>query len=54
MVSTNIIGWFDIPVDDLDRAMRFYEKVVGEPLRQYSLPGLEGALFSEHGVTGRF
>ncbi len=26
---TNFVSWFDIPVSDLDRAMKFYSKVFG-------------------------
>ena len=52
MVTCNIANWFDIPVEDLERAMRFYAEVIAEPLQQYSAPGLEGALFPDRGVTG--
>jgi uncharacterized protein len=52
MSPANIAIWFDIPVDDLDRAMRFYEQVIGSPLQRYSAPSIEGALFPERGVTG--
>jgi len=52
MSSSQIVNWFDIPVGDLDRAMKFYTEVVAEPLQRYSAPGLEGALFPERGVTG--
>lgn len=52
MEASNIVNWFDIPVGDLDRAMRFYAEVVAEPLQRYSAQGLEGALFPDRGVTG--
>ena len=52
MASPQIVNWFDIPVSDLDRAVKFYTEVVAEPLQKYSAPGLEGALFPERGVTG--
>lgn len=52
MPSSNIANWFDIPVEDLERAMRFYAEVFAEPLQKYSMPGLEGALFPNRGVTG--
>lgn len=52
MASSQIVNWFDIPVSDLDRAIKFYTEVVAEPLQKYSAPGLEGALFPERGVTG--
>ncbi len=52
MATSNIVNWFDIPVEDLDRAMSFYAEVIAEPLQRYSAPGLEGALFPARGVTG--
>lgn len=52
MDAANIAAWFDIPVADLDRAVQFYEEVIGKPLQRYSAPGIEGALFPERGVTG--
>lgn len=52
MATTNMANWFDIPVEDLDRATLFYAEVVAEPLQRYSAPGLEGALFPDRGVTG--
>ena len=32
MDVTNAIGWFDLYVDDMDRAVRFYETVFGTTL----------------------
>ena len=26
-MKTNVVGWFEIPVSDMDRAKKFYEKV---------------------------
>ena len=48
-----IAAWFDIPVSDMARAMRFYEKVTGQTLkrldmgggRSTALLGAEGCLF---------
>ncbi len=48
----NVVNWFDIPVTDLDRAMRFYGEVVGLPLQRYETEGIAGALFPAEGVTG--
>ncbi len=31
---TNTINWFEIPTTDLDRASRFYEAVLGTPLKR--------------------
>jgi predicted enzyme related to lactoylglutathione lyase len=50
------IVWFDIPVSNMDRAIRFYEAVTETKLRRLPLPtGEETALFEprgEGGVTG--
>jgi predicted enzyme related to lactoylglutathione lyase len=40
------INWFEIPVNDLDRAQRCYETVLGRPLRRESMgPQAELAVF---------
>ena len=31
-MSKNLLGWTDIPVTDLDRAVGFYSKVLAEPV----------------------
>jgi predicted enzyme related to lactoylglutathione lyase len=38
----NPVGWFQIPVHDLDRAVKFYEKVFGYSLK--SVPGEGGGM----------
>ena len=52
------IHWFEIPVTDIDRAQRFYEAMLGAPLRReamgaqtlavlpYAEPGVGGALLA--------
>ncbi|RZS63315.1 VOC family protein [Sphaerotilus mobilis] len=41
------IHWFEIPVDDLDRAQRCYEAVLGRPMRRESMgPQIELAVFA--------
>jgi predicted enzyme related to lactoylglutathione lyase len=35
----NQIVWCDIPVLDLDRAIRFYAAVLGSPVNKHELPG---------------
>jgi len=35
----NAISWFEIPVADLDRAQRFYETVLAQPLRREDFDG---------------
>lgn len=38
MSGMNAVGWFDIFVDDLDRATGFYEAVFGRPLEAIGDP----------------
>lgn len=58
-LTRNALTWFEIPVNDLDRAQAFYETVLGAPLRReamgpaqtlavlpYSEPGVGGALIA--------
>jgi len=41
----NVVGWFEIPVTDLDRAIVFYETVFDVKLELMKLPELEMAMF---------
>ncbi|WP_396214545.1 VOC family protein [Gemmatimonas sp.] len=38
MTMHNAIGWFDLYVDDLDRAAKFYETVFQQPLEPMGDP----------------
>jgi uncharacterized protein len=38
MAKTNAIGWFDIYVSDLERAVAFYETVLKQKLEQMGDP----------------
>lgn len=42
---TNPVGYFEIPVADLDRAIRFYETVFGHALERTMVDGYPMALF---------
>jgi uncharacterized protein len=44
----NAINWFDIPVTDMPRAMKFYETLTSQPLKLESIgaPGMEMAVFN--------
>jgi len=41
----NPVGWFEIPVHDLDRARRFYEQVLGVTLSVHTVGPLAMAWF---------
>lgn len=36
----NQVVWFDIPVVDLDRAIKFYSAILGAPIKKDSHPGM--------------
>lgn len=38
MTQMNAVAWFDIYVDDLDRAVGFYETVLGQSLEDMGDP----------------
>lgn len=44
-MNTNAAGWFEIYVQDLAGARRFYEGVLGRPL--HPLPGIDMLLFDQ-------
>ena len=52
--ARSAINWFEIPVRDLDRAMRFYEQLLGRPLRREPMgPSVTLAVFAyDEGQTG--
>jgi hypothetical protein len=53
--SGNQIVWCDIPVTDLDRAIRFYSAVLGAPIKKEQHEGMSFATLphaDEHGVGG--
>lgn len=53
--KTNALNWFEIYVADFDRARRFYETVLDEPLQPADMPGGKMAMFGfdqENGVGG--
>jgi predicted enzyme related to lactoylglutathione lyase len=41
----NIANWFEIPVKDLDRAIKFYEKVFNVKLTTEEMGGMKMAMF---------
>ncbi|HEY4439707.1 MAG TPA: VOC family protein [Candidatus Elarobacter sp.] len=48
------VTWFEIPTADLARAQRFYETILGQPLRAENFMGENMAIFpaQEGGVSG--
>lgn len=44
-MNTNVVGWFEIPVTDMDRAIRFYENVFDLKLERHLLGPIDMAWF---------
>ena len=44
MLNPNVPAWFEIPTDDLDRAQRFYETVLAQPLQRENFGGADMAV----------
>ncbi len=40
-MKRNSVGWFEIYVEDMDRAKKFYESVFGVTLQKLESPGIE-------------
>lgn len=49
---SNVVSWFEVPVSDMDRAIKFYEKIFDYKLQFVDLGELKMALFptSKSGV----
>lgn len=47
----NSVVWCDIPVQDLDRAIRFYGAVLGMPVTKQEFPGMVFALLPHEGES---
>ncbi|MGV3623316.1 MAG: VOC family protein [Archangium sp.] len=52
MTTQNAVRWFDIPVADLDRATKFYERITESKLVRYGTDQITGAMFAVKGVSG--
>ena len=48
----NQIVWCDIPVQDLERATRFYAAVLGREVKRHDFSGAVGILPHNHGEVG--
>ena len=49
MTTTNPVGWFEIPVNDIDRAATFYETVFGVKLQRMDMGEERLAMFEHTG-----
>ena len=51
-IKHNVVGWFEVPVLDMDRAIKFYETVFGLKLSRNKLGPLDMAWFPwvENGI----
>jgi predicted enzyme related to lactoylglutathione lyase len=56
-MQDNAIGWFEIPVENMERAMKFYEKVFDFKLDRHQIGPLDMAWFpfnQEHSFMALF
>ncbi len=44
-MEKNVVNWFEIPVDDLNRAKKFYADLLGVALNDLPMPGSEMSAF---------
>ncbi|MEW6652185.1 MAG: VOC family protein [Bacteroidota bacterium] len=48
----NVLNWFEIPVTDMDRAVKFYSEVMGyESMYQTNMEGIDMAFFPMEGES---
>ena len=47
-MANNPVGWFEIYVEDMDRAKAFYETVLATQLQRLESPGIEMWAFPMH------
>ena len=55
-MNNNVVGWFEIPVTNMDRAIKFYEEVFDFKLSRHILGPIDMAWFPSmedgHGTSG--
>ena len=52
-MEQNVVGWFELPVSDMERAKKFYETVFDIEIQVHDLGGLIMGWFpSDHSKTG--
>jgi uncharacterized protein len=54
MSANNTVSWFEIPANDFDRAVGFYERIFGKTLKREAMGPLQMAVFPyrQPGVSG--
>ncbi len=52
MDNRNVVSWFEIPVNDLGRAQRFYEVVLAVKMDRMDFPGMEMVSFAMDPESG--
>lgn len=45
----NLINWFEIPANDIDRAVKFYSEVLNSEMQQQEMMGIKMAFFNTEG-----
>jgi predicted enzyme related to lactoylglutathione lyase len=51
-LQSNVVGWFEIPVSDMERAIKFYEAVFQLKLNRQNMGDLDMAWFPYADVPG--
>jgi predicted enzyme related to lactoylglutathione lyase len=44
-MKNNVVGWFELPVSDMERAIKFYESVFNFKLERHKISNLDMAWF---------
>jgi predicted enzyme related to lactoylglutathione lyase len=51
--TVNSINWFEIPVNDIARATKFYETIFGIQMHQMDMMGMKMAMFPQENMNGK-
>ena len=51
--SVNTLNWFEISVNDMARAKKFYETVFGIEMQQMDMMGMQMAMFPSENMNGK-
>jgi predicted enzyme related to lactoylglutathione lyase len=47
-MDKNVVGWFEVPVTNMERAITFYEAVFGFKMQRFQMPQIDMAWFPYH------